>query len=560
MSELEQSLPDDRIGAGSADLGTGPSKSVGADALPLTRFESVLYLPGRPGDGATESEPDFFHDLHLDQIVAAITAGKGEYDLKPFFHSPLSSIDAIHYRQEVMRDLQDETIFGCLGAFAEDMREMRRQLAQADKLYYKQQKERWFLSAVESYCGAITRIRQALPGLSLSSRGLQGFRDYLIDYAGSQPFVALAAAAARLREDLAQIRYCVLATDGGFKVRRYDSERDYSAEVEETFKKFQQGAVRDYRVKFPETPDMSHIEAKILEFVGQLYPEIFDRLTQFGVANSQYASPVVTRFDREIQFYISYTEFMRSFRSAGLGFCWPKMSNTAKEVFDDEGFDASLALKLIQEKSPVVCNGFHLSGTERIIVVSGPNQGGKTTFARAFGQLHYLASIGCPVPGKHAQLFLFDRLFTHFEREEDIHNLRGKLEDDLVRIHEILGQATSRSIIIMNEIFTSTTLDDAVFLAREVMQRIIALDLLCVFVTFLDELASLSEKTVSMVSAVVPDDPAVRTFKVLRRPADGRAYAISIAEKYRVTHDCLMARIPVDSHNFCVQQREQGAP
>jgi DNA mismatch repair protein MutS len=508
------------------------------------RFQSILFEgPGRALRETKDSVPDFFVDLNLDQLVEWIIAGKDEYALKPFFCASPCDVQDIEYRHEVMRDLECKEVRDLIHAFAQDMRLMRQELAQAAKLYYKFQKQWWFVDAVEAYCNAAGSLLNGLRSATLHSRGLTALRTYLAEYVAAPSFTALIEEVHRIKSALAEIEYCFVVRGNSVTVRHAESESNYSVEVERTFEKFAQGAAKDYRVKFHETVEMDHVEANILEFVAALHPEPFAALERFCAANQEYQDPIVVRFDREIQFYVSYFEFIGNLKRGGLPFCYPLVTRESKEIFCKGGFDLALAHKLTAEHVPVVSNDYSLRAQERVFVISGPNQGGKTTFARAFGQHHYFASLGLPVPGRAAQLFLFDQLFTHFEREERVTDLRSKLESDLIRLHDDLDRATPDSVFVLNESFGSTTLKDAIFLGTQIMRRILELDALAVYVSFVTELATLSDKTVSMVSTIVPDDPAQRTFKIVRRPLDGRAYASSIADKYRLSYAALKERL-----------------
>jgi DNA mismatch repair protein MutS len=296
-------------------------------------------------------------------------------------------------------------------------------------------------------------------------------------------------------------------------------------------------------VALPEFNDMNHVEEQILECVAELHPEAFTLLDEFCRRHEHFIEPTVARFEHEIHFYLSYLAFMRRFTAAQLAFCYPDVTDEPGVVDVQGGFDLALAINIIQEQQCPVTNDYHLSGSERIFVVTAPNQGGKTTFARTVGQCSYLASVGCPIPASSARLTLPDQIFTHFERQEDLSTLHGKLDNELVRIHDILSRATDASIIVMNESFSSTTVNDALIIGREVLERIIALRCVAVYVSFLDELSSLDPVCVSMVGEVAQSDPTQRTFKFTRRPADGLAYAAALADKYGLSYDALGRRI-----------------
>jgi len=506
-------------------------------------FYSILYRNSSVDNGNQTSPPDHFIDLNLDQVVSTLTEGKEEYDLNPFFYTPLYSEDAILYRQEVMKDLEKPSLFKHIASFSSSMHEMRAALSYALKNRYKYQKERLFLDSVQSYLGAIRSLSNNLLDDDIESRGLSAFREYLNFYLKNTSFTALLKETTQLDKALSSISYCVQIKDLLVRVLPYRSEPDYSGEVEALFRKFRQQAVKDYRKEFPDSIEMNHVEAAILDGVAQLYPTVFHELDGFYEENQNYQDETIVAFDREIQFYITYLEYIDTIKKQGLLFCYPDVSNRSKQIYNKAGFDLALAYKLSSENKTVITNDFYLEGQERIIIITGPNQGGKTTFARSFGQLHYLACLGCAVPGERAQLFIFDQLLTHFEKEEDMTVHRSKFEEDLYRIHDIVVRATPNSIIIMNEILSSTTLQDAVFLSKKIMEKIVKIDGLCVWVTFIDELIALSEKTVSMTSMVEKINPAARTFKVERRTADGLAYALSIAEKYKVTYNDLKKRL-----------------
>lgn len=510
-----------------------------------TAGPSVLFRLAEDRARAEVIEPPgCLHDLNLDQVIAAVTAGREEYALAPFFHLPLREVDDVAFRHEVLRDLEAAALLGGVRAFAASMRAMREALALSAKMRDSRQRDRWFLAAADAYCRGVAGLDATILAAAPSSRGLRAFGTHLHRYAASDAFTGVRRAAEALTAELAAIRYRLRIEGSRVDVFRSAGEQDYGAEVQADFAPFRQGAGRRFDFSHSNPPEMNHVETMILDQVVRLFPAPFRALADFRERHADFAEPMLAAFDREVQFYLCWLEHAARLGERGLRFCYPEVSRTSKAMLSRDGFDLALAKVMAEEGRTPVCNDVALTGAERVIVVSGPNQGGKTTFARTFGQLHYLAALGVTVPGSEARLFLPDRIFTHFEQGEDTANLRGRLQDDLVRARGILSAATPDSVIVMNEIFSSTSFRDAALLSRRLAERILALDLLCVWVTFVDELASLGPQTVSMVSTVAPGRPAERTFRILRRAADGRAHALAIAEKYRLTRDAILERIP----------------
>jgi DNA mismatch repair protein MutS len=524
--------------------GTGAEARQHAPEQDRAIFRSILYGDAHPPVGTRPVEdPDFFVDLNLDQVVDGLTAEREPYDLRGYYCTAAHSVDLVRYRQDVLADLDDDAFADRIRAFAEGMRSMREKLRVAGRLRSSHQRAAWVLDAIATYCAAVRGLARDLSDARLRSAGWRDLRAYLSAHVRSPEFTATDTHARELQDRLTRIVYCIRIRGGTVGISGFEGQPDYAAEITAAFAKFRQGDVEKRTFRMARFVEMNHVEAQILDRVALLFPDVFRDLHEFVDRRQRFVDETVALFDREVQFYLAYLELIAPLRRAGLPFCRPEVFLGDGELHARDTFDLALATKLVPEGARVVRNDLDLSGDERIIVVTGPNQGGKTTFARTFGQLHHLAALGLLVPGTSARLPLADRVFTQFERGENMADLSGKLADDLTRIHAVLGAATERSVVVVNEIFTSTTLDDARFLGEKVLRELLGRGCVAVYVTFVDELASLAPQVVSMVSTVDPDNPAVRTLKVVRRPADGLAYADVLARKYGLTPERIAERV-----------------
>ncbi|WP_079419563.1 MutS-related protein [Thiomonas intermedia] len=531
-------------------------------------FHSIVF----PNEAHEPAGPrpdlrDVFHDLFLDAVFTAAYGGfmprekpalyvvNRTDDEAPFraevlsllqalFGTPLHDASVVQYRQAALRDLQQASVNKGMQAFQQGMRRMRESLRRSEKAFNAIEGQRWFVDAVLIYGQTLDALQGMLAAAELPSQALQALREHAAALQTSAEQTARTSEARALIDAMAQLRYAVRIDGTTVSVLQDPHEPDYSVTVAEAFSRFRQGEVKDYRVQFTPGSGLNPVEGQILDRVAMLHPEVFGRLAQFCEAQQTFADARLLRLDRELAWYLCWIDYTQRFERGGLAVCFPELTPEQGTIDAGEAFDMALAWQCLDGQVAVVCNDVALQGDERMIVVTGPNHGGKTTLARTFGQLHHLAALGLTVAARSATLLLCDQMFTHFERVEDISSQRGKLQDDLVRMHHILTAATPRSLVLMNEIFSSTTLDDALWLARRIMAQLSAIGAACVFVTFLDELSTFDAHTVSMVGAVDAHDPTLRTFKVVRRAADGQSYAMALAQKFGVTRQQLLERIP----------------
>lgn len=490
---------------------------------------------------------DMLEDLRLDQVLASVSDSGNDELMVELFTRPPEDPDTVEYRQEVAADLRDPAVRSAVTTFRQGMDRTDERVRSASRSLgaeYHWQQRRRLAEAMVAYTDLVRNFHAGLEATTLQSRGMTRIRTDLGCYVDSPAFQDLSRSTAAVIDSLNKVQFHILMMTDHILVTPAEQAGGYTKEMAALFERFQDGQEDVVTGKRVKDPGISHITAQVVAEAARMQPEPFQALEEHCRRHADFRDETLMRFALESWFYLSYLHQIAPLEEAGVVFSRPRIVPNGKRLHADDAFDLALAMQLVSQDNPIVTNDARMDGAERVLVITGPNQGGKTTYARMIGQLLHLASIGLPVPGQDVELPLVDQVLTHFEREEGRGDPTGKLEEELLRLRGILEIATPRSLLVLNEAFTSTSLQDAHELGARVLDKIIAADMLAVYVTFVDELSRLGPATVSLVGQTALEDPDERTFKVRRELADGDARALAIVARNGLTYAQLLERIP----------------
>jgi DNA mismatch repair ATPase MutS len=188
----------------------------------------------------------------------------------------------------------------------------------------------------------------------------------------------------------------------------------------------------------------------------------------------------------ELAFFLGCANLKDALEQSGQPTCFPKPMPPGEACFSCKGlYDATLALSL---KGRVVGNDVESDGN-LLVVITGANQGGKSTFLRSVGLAHLMMQCGMIVPAAMFSASVCDGLFTHYKREEDTSMTSGKLDEEMSRMSVIVDHMTPHALLLLNESFASTNEREGSEISRQIVRGLIDQRERIFFVTHLYELA-----------------------------------------------------------------------
>jgi hypothetical protein len=262
------------------------------------------------------------------------------------------------------------------------------------------------------------------------------------------------------------------------------------------------------------------------EIQGRALNEVANALAQ----SAEHVRSFFAMLRAELAFYVGCVNLRERLGELGLPVSWPEPSRSGEVVLSAKGlYDAGLALRA---GGPVVGNDLDARG-KQLVIITGANQGGKSTFLRSVGLAQIMMQAGMFVPAEELQANCATGIFTHFKREEDRSMESGKLDEELRRMSDIADRVRPGGLLLCNESFSSTNEREGSEIAYEVVRAMTEAGVKVLYVTHLFELADRLWRqggTATLFLRAPRQGPGPR-FKLVEGPPEPTAYGPDVYKR-----------------------------
>ena len=455
-------------------------------------MKALLMHPDRDFElkpPTSQSSADLMLDLDMEPLFQAMAGGD------PFLHDVVAGtmlmvvrdIETIHYRQQILQDSMAHP-------------EVVRQLYALAVEGIKQERNVWGWSSPTYPQGTLYRSSEVLTSVVSVLRRMRRIAD---EQRGSFSSVGLrrllSMCSTELNEDyLSRVEQHLKGLQFRAGVRMSAKLGDGNKGTGYILLKYDPPKLRWYKqIRKWITGLGPHRQVGLTYYVherDEAGATILGQIKNYGI--SSVASAIKQSTDHilgflcmlrlELAFYIGCLNLHKELQEVAAPICFPQLVKGKETILAGSGlYDVSLQLR---SRSLLIGNDLNAEG-KTLVMITGANRGGKSTFLRAVGLAQLMMQCGMFVAAESFRATACRAVFTHFKRREDARMKSGKLEEELKRMSDIVDDLQAGDMVLFNESFSSTNEREGSQIAQEIVSALLEMGIKVFYVTHMHELA-----------------------------------------------------------------------
>ena len=463
-----------------------------------------------------------------------------DFYLKDFCSSQITA----EYRRAIVGEIyENENLYNEIDKLCSNLGQLKQTYLSYKDSKHKLQAQYQYLHFLNLYFGCTEKIYNIF--CDCKSRGLSILRDNISIHQASSEYRNTKEKVDELYAEFEQIFSLNLSfyfPEMAFETHYGYKENGIVDSIAETVKNLLDiEIVKDFSVV--SNNPFSALEESVAYKACEDFPDLFEQLEELFNKKFEILKFIFFELPEQFYFYTGYINFIKNMEKERYNFCLPEYKEK-KQIDCKNSYDLSLAVRLSRTDKKVIHNDIYTKNVHGFIL-TGANQGGKTTYLRNVGIIACLANNGLFVPCEKCEISYFDHILTHFNKAETVGYKKGRLGEEIERFEYIIKTATDKSLVLTNESFASTRRLDGVELSIYFLKKLKDINCLFGMVTHYYEVFDLMnekypDEIQSLVVMVNKDNSAERLYKVMNLPPNTIAYAHDIAKMCGVTLEQLV--------------------